>query len=120
MGAKRGVVAYKLTDSMAVPPASMPSAAPAPPPVTPAPAAPAAPLAVKGVRVLRLGSSGPDVVVFQRMLASRGYSVADDGKFGQQTHNAVRAFQAAQGLTVDGVVGPQTWGAVTVRRDVAS
>lgn len=121
-GGRRDVNAFKLTDSMAAPSAAPPmprSTVPAAEP-PPAPAAPAAPPAIKGVRVLRLGSSGPDVVVFQRMLASRGYPVADDGKFGQQTHNAVRAFQAAQGLTVDGVVGPQTWGAVAVRRDVAS
>jgi lysozyme family protein len=32
-----------------------------------------------------------------------------DGDFGQNTHQAVEAFQAAMGLTVDGKVGRDTW-----------
>ena len=32
--------------------------------------------------------------------------------FGTQTRSAVRNFQAFWGLTVDGVVGPQTWNVI--------
>jgi peptidoglycan hydrolase-like protein with peptidoglycan-binding domain len=35
-----------------------------------------------------------------------------DGIFGAKTLAAVRAFQRSRGLTVDGVVGPLTWGAL--------
>ena len=36
-----------------------------------------------------------------------------DGNYGRQTRNAVRAFQAAHGLVVDGLVGPLTTAALT-------
>jgi peptidoglycan hydrolase-like protein with peptidoglycan-binding domain len=32
-----------------------------------------------------------------------------DGKFGQSTESAVRAYQTTQNISVDGVVGDQTW-----------
>jgi peptidoglycan hydrolase-like protein with peptidoglycan-binding domain len=36
-----------------------------------------------------------------------------DGDFGRKTKVAVRSFQRAHGLAVDGIVGPITWGALT-------
>jgi len=51
------------------------------------------------------GSSGEDVRQLQQMLASEGYKVTVDGKFGPQTGAPVRQFQKDHGLTVDGIVG---------------
>jgi peptidoglycan hydrolase-like protein with peptidoglycan-binding domain len=60
---------------------------------------------------IKEGSSGQAVVDLQKKLAAAGFSPgAADGSFGPKTDAAVRAFQHAHGLTVDGVVGPQTWG----------
>lgn len=35
-----------------------------------------------------------------------------DGSFGQRTENAVKEFQKKEGITVDGIVGAETWGRV--------
>lgn len=62
---------------------------------------------------LREGSKGPDVVRLQTLLARAGFSPGTiDGAFGPKTKAAVMAFQRARGLIVDGIVGPQTWGAL--------
>jgi N-acetylmuramoyl-L-alanine amidase len=42
----------------------------------------------------------------------RKLSVDADGIFGPITEEAVRRFQAGKGLTVDGIVGRQTWAAL--------
>lgn len=60
--------------------------------------------------VLRLGSIGPDVLALQQKLKALGYNVNPDGKFGDQTFNAVTAFQRTKGLTDDGIVGAATQG----------
>ena len=45
----------------------------------------------------------------QRLLNSLGYDAGPaDGRMGTRTRTAVRRFQADQGITVDGVVGPGT------------
>jgi peptidoglycan hydrolase-like protein with peptidoglycan-binding domain len=43
------------------------------------------------------------------MLTSLGYGAAADGIFGSRTERAVKAFQRAKGLGVDGIVGPATY-----------
>lgn len=61
---------------------------------------------------LRLHDSGSCVVVAQKALVSKGYSVGSagaDGDFGAGTLRAARAFQKEFGLDADGVVGPLTW-----------
>ncbi len=58
---------------------------------------------------LKKGQSGADVLELQRTLAREGFDPGPlDGKFGDKTERAVRAFQRANGLSVDGVVGPVT------------
>ena len=65
---------------------------------------------------LRVGSTGPNVVVVQTSLnrISQNYPAipkipAVDGIYGSRTEASVRAFQRIFGLTPDGVVGPATW-----------
>lgn len=61
----------------------------------------------------RYGSSGNEVRQIQTRLKSWGYyNGAVDGVYGSKTQAAVRAFQKANGLTVDGVAGPKTLAAI--------
>jgi murein L,D-transpeptidase YcbB/YkuD len=58
------------------------------------------------------GSNGDAVSAVQSQIRSRGdgaNQIAVDGVFGPVTDSAVRAFQTLLGLSVDGIVGPQTW-----------
>lgn len=66
----------------------------------------------------RDGNRGVDTLAVQYLLQARGQSTSADGVFGPNTRSAVQAFQSSRGLTNDGIVGPQTWGAlvVTVRQ----
>ena len=64
---------------------------------------------------LRKGSTGVYVVECQNDLIRLGYDLSPygaDGKFGNKTEAAVKAFQKDHGLYVDGVVGPMTWDAL--------
>jgi hypothetical protein len=62
--------------------------------------------------ILKLGSLGDLVVWAQEHLATAGYTIPIDGDYGPATQSAVETFQAAQGLTADGIVGPATWSAL--------
>lgn len=56
------------------------------------------------------GSTGPEIGQIQQRLTALGlYGGEVDGLYGGGTEGAVRAFQAANGLEVDGRVGPATW-----------
>lgn len=60
-------------------------------------------------KILRKGSEGEDVKSLQQNLMKLGYKLgdsADDGDFGVLTDKAVRQFQSAHKLTVDGEYGP--------------
>ena len=59
------------------------------------------------------GSSGDEVKTLQELLNSSGYNLAVDGQFGQKTQQAVKDYQTKNNLTVDGIVGDKTWGALT-------
>ena len=64
-------------------------------------------------RTLRKGAQGDDVKLLQTFLISWGFDPGTpDGVFGKNTEAAVKAFQRAQGLTVDGICGPATWTAL--------
>jgi len=53
---------------------------------------------------------GADVQALQAELRRRGATITADGVFGPATRTAVEQFQRQQGIAVDGIVGPQTWG----------
>ena len=58
------------------------------------------------------GSNGDAVSAVQSQIHSRGDGASQitiDGSFSPVTTDAVRAFQTLLGLSVDGIVGPQTW-----------
>lgn len=79
--------------------------------------------------VLRDGANGASVRELQQQLNQLGYRGSDgkpletaSGVFGAHTEHAVRAFQAEQGLKVDGEVGDRTRAALasTVRERAAA
>lgn len=62
-----------------------------------------------GYRTIRKGKQGRDVKELQEILNELGFNCGKaDGIFGNMTKNAVMAFQAANGLEVDGICGPKT------------
>ena len=70
-----------------------------------------------GWKTCRLGDSGDNVREVQATLKAAGYKnltgkkpIVVDGDFGATTDKRVRQYQKDHGLTVDGIVGPQTAG----------
>ena len=69
-------------------------------------------LTVTGLPLLRYGDKGEFVRSAQLLLIGRGCSCGRcgaDGEIGQDTCNAVIAYQRACGLQQDGIIGAQTW-----------
>ena len=62
--------------------------------------------------LVRSGDREHPVRTLQHLLRARNHPVAVDGIFGPKTDAAVRGFQQALGITVDGIVGPVTWRAL--------
>lgn len=82
-------------------------------PVEPKPDEPKEDITV--VRTLRLTSPymrGDDVKHAQERLIVHGYNIVADGVFGNKTYNAVREFQAAKKLSIDGIIGKNTLAAL--------
>jgi peptidoglycan hydrolase-like protein with peptidoglycan-binding domain len=69
--------------------------------------------ALTGEPMLGMGDNGPLVSTLQALLNEHGASITVDGDFGSLTHAAVLSFQQTNGLTADGVVGPQTASTLT-------
>lgn len=62
------------------------------------------------MKTLRVGNTGTQVKVLQWLLNQTDYTSGKvDGIFGTKTLAAVRKYQEANGLTVDGIVGKNTW-----------
>lgn len=61
------------------------------------------------MKTIRKGCRGDEVATLQRKL-----NLIADGIFGSITDEAVRDFQQAHALTVDGIVGPKTWAALGI------
>ena len=61
------------------------------------------------MNTLKYGSTGSDVKALQTALNRAGMQLDVDGIFGAKTATAVKKYQLANGLTVDGIVGPATW-----------
>jgi hypothetical protein len=68
-----------------------------------------------GKRTMHRGLSGWDVSVLQFLLARRGELVPISGYFDARTARALRHFQRARGLAVDGVAGTRTRAALHSR-----
>lgn len=62
---------------------------------------------------LKKNDKGALVKELQTLLVKQGYSVVVDGSFGKQTFQAVLDFQKKHNLKPDGIVGPDTWAAIS-------
>lgn len=72
----------------------------------------AGPATLAGCPTVRKGAKGNITKLIQEKLLSLGYKLPKwgaDGSFGGETVDAVKLFQEAKGLSVDGVVGQNTW-----------
>lgn len=61
--------------------------------------------------ILKIGSTGSEVVTLQTMLITCGYNCGKsgaDGDFGNNTLTALRNFQKDAGIGIDGIYGPKT------------
>lgn len=65
-------------------------------------------------RTVATGSTGPDVKLAQSQLNAHNATppLVEDGIFGSKTRGATLAFQNANNLTADGIIGPRTWAAL--------
>ena len=114
------------TTTTPAPSETRPSAAPAapspsttPPPTTPSTGSASTFVLPEGTKLQR-GEGDPALIEeLQQALTRAGYDPGPaDGTFGQRTEAAVVAFQEANGLSVDGRVGPET--AAALNNAVAS
>ena len=66
-------------------------------------------------KVIQEVKSRPSVKQIQTALKNAGFNPGPiDGRMGRQTRAAIRQFQSANNLAVDGKVGKKTWGVLKV------
>lgn len=71
------------------------------------------PSSVAGRPMVMQGNRGEVVAELQGLLVAKGYDPGQvDGVFGPRTRQAVLAFQTDHHLEIDGIAGPETWGAL--------
>ena len=96
-------VAQEVRREMSLTPTPLPPVPASVMAVTPDPSLPTA------APVMRTGSKGQEVKDLQTRLSALGYYNGKiDGEFGPETKEAVTAFQKANGLEADGIVGEET------------
>ena len=72
-------------------------------------------------RLLKHMMSGADVKAAKDRLVELGYLYASThDTFGNDTLAAVKSFQKDKGLEMDGIIGPDTWGATEPSEMAAS
>lgn len=124
MGDKKGVVAFRESQHAAFLTPDSGDSEPVAPAASRGPIVrastqtpPGSDTASLGLPLLKLGSGfsgGPDNASVKIVQQKLGLAPVD-GKFGTNTDKAVRAFQARNGLVVDGKVGNNTWAALLGR-----
>lgn len=90
------------------------------------------------MQTVKRGSTGADVIAWQKILAAGPkpttwksadgvqhtwigpWPLAADGDFGPKTEEATEAWQAAHSLVADGVVGPKSWGVSGAKTDASA
>lgn len=65
--------------------------------------------AIDNAPEIKMGDFNVWVRKLQTKLNQTGYKLTVDGDFGNNTKNALIAFQAEKGLVKDGICGPKTW-----------
>ncbi|MDD5116506.1 MAG: peptidoglycan-binding protein [Candidatus Omnitrophica bacterium] len=67
------------------------------------------------------GPYKPTDIEIQTALKNAGFYAGNiDGKIGPKSKKAIEDFQSANGLKVDGKVGPQTWGVLAKYLNISS
>lgn len=64
---------------------------------------------VSDAAAFRLGDKGDVIMEIQQALAASGYDITADGDFGPATEAALRSYQQANGMEVDGLAGPAVY-----------
>jgi peptidoglycan hydrolase-like protein with peptidoglycan-binding domain len=68
--------------------------------------------------ILRIGSTGLPVRRAQKRMSLVGFDVGGvDGRYGNKTEATVKNLQQQYNISVDGVVGPQTWNVIDALED---